>query len=120
MNLELRSLVKPGDLPTERVTLRAKVDLDLGDYLFAQSGYADGVPTINFFHTYWFQYKKISAGDLVVIYSKEGSESSKKLTTGKMAHFYYLDLKSTIWDDPNKAAVILYAPKWESKSVDDF
>jgi len=120
MNLELRSLVKPGDLPNERVTLRAKVDLDVGDYLFAQSGYADGAPTINFFHTYWFPFKKISAGDLVVIYTKVGTESSKKLTTGKRAHFYYLDLKKTIWDDPTKAAVILYAPKWESKSVDDF
>lgn len=120
MNLELRSLVKPGDLPNERVTLRAKVNLDLGDYLFAQPGYFSGVPTINFFHTYWFPFKKISAGDLVVIYTKEGSESSKNLTTGKMAHFYYLDLKEAIWDDSTKAAVILYAPKWESKSVEDF
>ncbi len=120
MNLELRSLVKPGDLSNERVSLRVKLVMDFGDYLFAQSGYADGAPTIKLYHTYWFPFKKVSAGDLIVIYTKKGSDSSKKLTTGKTAHFYYLDLDETIWDDPTKAAIILYAPKWESRAVDDF
>ncbi len=119
MNLELRSIISKGNLAKERLTLRVKADLDLGDFLIAQSGYADGSPTINFYHTYWFPFKKVQKGDLVVIYTKKGKERSKALSTGKTAHFYYLDLDEAIWDDPSKAAIVLHAPIWESKPVDE-
>ena len=116
MTLELRSIVSPGDLDKERITLRANSDLNVGDYLLAQSGYADESPTINFFHTYWFPNKRIESGDLVVIYTKQGAESTRKLTTGKKAHFYYFDLTSAIWQKPDRGAVLLYAPTWQSKA----
>lgn len=119
MKLELRSIVDPGNLAKERITLRATSDLDLGDYLFAQSGYANGSPTIEFFHTYWFQFKLIKKGDLVVIYTKEGIDRENTLKNQRKAHFYYFDLSAPIWDDPNKAAVILYAPTWESRGADE-
>ena len=118
--LELRSIVSPGDLANERITMRAKSDLNVGDYLLAQSGYADESPTINFFHTYWFPYKRIENGDLVVVYTKRGTERTGTLTnTGKKAHFYYLDLATTIWDKPERGAVLLHAPTWQSKPANE-
>lgn len=116
MTLELRSIVSPGELGSERITLRAKTDLDIGDYLLAQSGYSEEGPTINFFHTYWFPNKPIESGDLVVIYTKRGKSNSRKLTTGKHAHFYYLGLASAIWNEPDRGVVLLNAPTWQSKS----
>lgn len=120
MNLELRSIVEPGNLAKERITLRAQSDLDLGDFLVAQSGFIDGSPTTQFFHTYWFPFKRIQKGDLVVIYTKEGIDRENKLKNRGKAHFFYFDLSLTIWNDQSKAAVILYAPTWISKGVPDF
>ena len=99
--------------------MRANTDLDVGDYLLAQSGYVDGSPTIHFFHTYWFPNKSINKGDLVVVYTKSGSDRVRKLTTGKNAHFYYFGLDSTIWDQPHRGAVLLQAPIWQSKSSEE-
>jgi len=119
MKLQLRSIVAPGKLQKERLTLRALEDLDVGDYLVAQSGYADDSPTTDFDHTLWFPYKEIQKGDLVVVYTKAGTNSERVLANGHKAHFFYLDLTSTIWDNPNNGAVVLHAPKWQSKSVSD-
>jgi len=119
MKLELRSIVASGDLKNERLTLRALADLDVGDYLVAQSGYTDDSPTTVFYHTIWFPFKPIQKGDLVVVYTKVGSNKERVLSSGNKAHFFYFDLKSTIWDDRYRGAVVLHAPNWLSKSVNE-
>jgi hypothetical protein len=58
-------------------------------------------------------------GDLVVIYTKVGTNQERVLDAGHKAHFYYLDLPNTIWDRPNIGAIVLHAPIWQSKSVDE-
>jgi hypothetical protein len=67
----------------------------------------------------WFQFKPISKGDLVVVYTKVGSSTSRVLSKGNTAHFYYLNLKLPIWDDPAQGAILLHTPNWVSKSVDE-
>ncbi len=117
MTLELRSIIAPGFLKKERLTLRALSDLDVGDYLVAQSGYTEDNPTTHLFHTMWFPFKRVKKGDLVVVYTKVGANRERVLENGKKAHFFYLDLENPIWDDSEKGAIILYAPSWDSKSV---
>lgn len=119
MNLELRSIVEPGNIAKERITLRAKSDLDLGDYLVAQTNDVESSPATGLLSSYWFQYRKIEKGDLVVIYTKQGAETEKSLSTGRKAHFFYLGLKEPIWGDPTKGALLLLAPTWTYKSVDE-
>ena len=119
MNLKLRSIVAQGNLKNERLTLKALQNLDIGDYLVAQSGYERNSPTTTLFHTLWFPYKPIKKGDLVVVYTKNGSNSERELDNGNTAHFFYFDFSEAIWNDSNKGALVLYAPTWKSKSVDD-
>lgn len=119
MKLELRSIVAPGDLKNERLTLRALTSLDVGDYLVAQTMLIEDYPTTNFDHMIWFPFKQVEKGDLVVIYTKSGESREKPLSKGNTAHFYYLDLSSAIWDDPTKGAIVLHTPTWQSKSVDE-
>ncbi|MDT6939360.1 hypothetical protein RI570_04275 [Brucella pseudogrignonensis] len=119
MNLEIRSIVDPGQFEKERVTFRAKANLDIGDFLFAQAGYANGSPTMDFSYTYWFPYKAINKGDLVVLYTKAGEAREKPLTTGKTAHFFYWDIKKSIWRDLELGAVLLNAPNWVSKQASE-
>lgn len=115
MKLELRSIISAGDITNERLSLRALDDLDVGDYLVAQSGYVDDSPTTNFYYTFWFPFKPIQKGDLVVVYTKVGATKERVLERGNKAHFYYLDLETPIWTRPDRGAVLLYAPTWESK-----
>jgi hypothetical protein len=119
MKLELRSIIAPGDLKNERLTLRALSSLDVGDYLVAQTVLIDNDPATSFDHMIWFPFKTIDKGDLVVVYTKSGKSSEKVLSTGNSAHFFYLNLGSTIWDEPEKGAIILHTPSWQSKSVDE-
>jgi len=119
MNLELRSVVAAGDLKNERLTIRVKADSDVGDYLIAKTGVEHGEPTTSISQVCWLPYEPVSSGDLVVIYTKEGSPRKRKLKSGKTAHFYYLDLTQPIWDDSLDGALLLYAPTWEFKSASE-
>lgn len=119
MNLELRSIIAPGDLKNERLTLRALTNLDVGDYLVAQTMIVNGNPTTSFDHMLWFPFKAINKGDLVVVYTKVGNNTERVLSKGNTAHFFYLDLVTAIWDDPNKGAIVLHTPTWQSKTVDE-
>ncbi len=117
--MELRSIVSPGDLKNERLTLRALADVDVGDYLVAQTMLIEDFPATNFDHMLWFPFKPILKGDLVVLYTKSGSNKERVLKKGNTAHFFYLDLSDPIWDDANKGAILLHTPSWQSKSLDE-
>ncbi|MCJ2069406.1 hypothetical protein MKK75_11485 [Methylobacterium sp. J-030] len=119
MNFEFRSIIKAGDLKDERITLRATSDLDVGDFILAQSGLVDDGPTAHFFYTFWFPYKEIKARDLVVLYTRSGrSGLSKDLENGNSAHFYYWELNEPIWHTTDRTAVLLNAPQWTSESTE--
>lgn len=117
MKLELRSIIAAGDIANERLSLRALDNLDVGDYLVAQSGYIGDNPTTDFYHTFWFPFKPIQKGDLVVVYTKVGRNRERVLERGNKAHFYYLDLETPIWTRPDSGAVLLHAPTWQSKTL---
>lgn len=119
MNLDIRSIVGKGDLTTERITLKVNSDDDVGDYVLLQTGFAGEGVTTAVYQTLWFPYQKVSEGDLVVVYTKRGSQSSKPLKRTGQAHFFYLDLARPIWDDETKAAVLLHAPSWQGKSLSE-
>ncbi|MEJ6399363.1 hypothetical protein [Yoonia sp. 208BN28-4] len=119
MKIELRSIIGAGNLSIERVTLRIVADLDIGDYMLAQSFMFDEQPSTNLQNCFWFPFKEVSKGDLIVLYSKEGTQREKPLSTGANAHFFYLDLKQPIWDDSDMGAVIIETPDWVSKPSQD-
>lgn len=119
MNIEIQSIADKGNHEKERLVLKVLSDSDIGDYLLAQTGYSEGSVTIGVHHTYWFPYKRVSAGDLVVVYSKTGKDSEKELKQGTKAHFFYWGIGTAIWNRSDRALVLLHAPEWVSKSPDE-
>ena len=119
MNLELRSIAAKGDIRNERLTFRVKTALDVGDYVLLQTSYIEGTLTTNIFNSYWFSYGAVAKGDLVVLYTRSGTNSSKPLKDAGTAHFFYWGLRDPIWDDNERAAVILHAPQWQSKPASE-
>lgn len=115
MKIDIQSIADKGNYDKERLVLKVRSDTDIGDYIIIQSGFNDGQVTIGTYQTYWFPYKPVTAGDLVVLYTKSGKENVKELKHGKRAHFFYWGLISAIWNRNDRAPVILHAPEWASK-----
>lgn len=120
MSLIFRNIVSPGNLKDERITFHVNSDCDVGDYILARAIDHAGSPSTELSNTLWFPYNPVKKGDLIVVYTKSGTQSSKPLKSEKNeAHFFFLGLKSTIWDDHSYGALLLLAPKWEFKSLND-
>ncbi|OHX34410.1 hypothetical protein BJL95_17225 [Methylomonas sp. LWB] len=119
MNIDIQSVADKGNLDKERLILKVTADTDTGDYLVIQTGFSNGEVTIGTYNTFWFPYKAVSAGDLVVLYTKSGRENIKELKGSKKAHFFYWGLSSTLWGKNDRAPVLLHAPEWVSKAPDE-
>ena len=109
MNFKFHKLEGVGALSTERVVLRATKDADIGRYVLFRAAIRsdDEVEGGNVPNAFWFPDKNIKKGDFVVLYSKSGTQSEKLDSKGeRTSHFFYWNLKSTIWDDAHRAVVL--------------
>lgn len=119
MKLQIRSVKDKGVFEKERLIMKVLSDTDIGDYILLQTDFYDGEVTIGVHNVYWFPYKKVLAGDLVVLYTKSGSDIEHTSKRGAKAHFFYWGLSKPIWNRKDVAPVILYARAWESKVPDE-
>ena len=119
MKIRIEYVADRGDMYSERLVLRARSDADIGDFMLLRTGFEDDEVTTEIKNTLWFPYERISAGDIVVIYSKTGHYKKKKLRDNRSAHFFYWNQESPLWDDDDAVPVLLYAPKWTSKTLDE-
>lgn len=115
MNLEIRSIADAGIPLKERIILRALADLDVGNYALLKSGVGSTgrEPTSGRKAAYWFPDEKVEAGDLVVLYTKRGSRSTKRLDGGHTAYFFYWGRDEAIWSDRQSGAVLIEIADWQ-------
>lgn len=115
MNLEITSFAGAGDLLRERIVLKARRDLDVGDYAVLRSavGSGEGTPTSGRKIAYWFPNEDVRANDLVVLYTKKGSRGSKPIEGGHTAYFFYWGRDEALWDDHNFGAALLEVRDWQ-------
>jgi hypothetical protein len=114
MKLRISSFADAGQADKERLIIKAESDTDIGDYLvMASSISSSGGATAGRKTAYWFPDKDVKAGDLVVLYSKSGTQSEKKLQSGATAHFFYWGLETPPQWSAGKGAVLLFADEWK-------
>ena len=116
MRLAIQYIADRGHANKERLVLRVRADTDVGDYILIQSDFQGDSVTTFTYNTYWFPYKEVKSGDLVVLYTKSGSANEKVLPDGKCVYFFYWGLDEPIWAAEDRAPVLLHAPEWTSKS----
>lgn len=122
MKINIRSYADAGDLANERLVLNVLEDTDIGNYAILKSSISNtGGATWGSKVAYWFPNKEVKKGDLVVLYTKNGTSSSKELRSGGIAYFYYWKRDSAIWggSPPQSVAVLLEAPHWHVKERTD-
>ncbi len=119
MKLKLKAVADKGNFQRERLVIKVLNDTNVGEFLILRTGFADGQVNIDVSSAYWFPDKSVKAGDLVVLYSKPGTNKDKALDSGNKAHFYYWGESKVLWATPDNAAVLLHAPVWESASTEE-
>lgn len=113
MKIEIVDIKDRGDKSKERLVIKALTDLDVGYYIvFLTKKIGDesfsSIPD----RVFWFPDKRVKEGDLVVLYSKSGTNSIKENKSGNTTHFFYWNLPSTVFEDDKKIPVIIEANGW--------
>jgi hypothetical protein len=121
MNVRIKSVPNAGDLTKERLVLTALAHVDIGAYAvfcsgIADAGTPDAGPVAGPKRAYWFPDYEVNAGDVIVLYTKTGTQS-KKPWNGKTAHFFYWGLSAPIWG-PTVCAVLLLTSEFEFQIVE--
>ncbi|WP_213948807.1 hypothetical protein [Luteibacter sp. dw_328] len=116
MILSVSSFADTGNIEKERVVLRVDSSGDVGRYAVLLSKLTGEHPSAGNQPAYWFPDVPVNEGDLVVLYTKNGSKGKKDLRNGRQAHFLYWGMKTPIWQDDTKKLVILEINKWISSS----
>ena len=116
MKVEIRRVVDAGDLKRERLVLRTRAKVDIGDFMLVCTGLFEDEVTTDVKSSLWFPDKRIEARDLVVVYTKAGRDHEKALGEGRTAHFFYWGRKRPLWDADDVAPVLLHAPHWVTRT----
>lgn len=114
MNLKFSSIADRGITAKERLVLEVVAKTDVGEYAVFRTGVSGTSVTVGVRNTFWFPDKPVAAGDLVVLYSKSGTESEKELERGTKAHFFYWGAGGSLWGGKEDAAVIAHIDEWIS------
>lgn len=120
MSLNIRAVRDKGVVGKERLVLGVEARVDIGKYvLFVTTTKGDDAVSGMVRQTLWLPDHKVDAGDLVVIYTKDSSESVKeKINEDKTKTvFVYWGLGGSIWSHDDAAAVLVKIDDWNWKAV---
>ena len=116
MRVQIQSVADRGNLSRERLVMRVRQNVDIGDFVLIRTGFEHDEVTTDVSNVIWFPYQRLRAGDLVVVYSKRGIDGWKQLDNGHRECRFHWRQDSPLWNDDHVAPVLLYAPQWTSKA----
>lgn len=117
MKVTIKEIIDHGH-NDERIVLSVKEDTDIGEYVVLDTTYTkDGGVSNKVRHPYWFPDKKVSKGDLVILYTKKGKQSETKNANGSISHFFYWGLDINVWNDDGDYALLFHIDEWQSHKV---
>ncbi|MBF0450086.1 MAG: hypothetical protein HQK75_05245 [Candidatus Magnetomorum sp.] len=117
MKVRIENISDFNNLDKECVVLVASEDTNIGGYLiFCVT--IDGKHLDNKVkNVFWFPDKKVKAGDYIVLFSKAGADREKQLKKGGKAYHFFWGNDSSVWDNNQKAAVLLHADEWKTQLI---
>jgi hypothetical protein len=118
MSVQIKHVLKRGEHGSERLVIKVLADDDIGAYAVFQVLTADGSVTNAVRHAYWFPDQPVATGDLVVLYTKPGTQSSKLNKNGQRSYFFYWSREEAVWGEDGAAAVLLHDPHWTHLILD--
>ncbi len=119
MKLKIEHYIDRGNFINERIAFKAQSDCDLKffvvhmTYLMDSGGFYNKPK-----HTFWFPPTEVKAGDWVVLYTKEGTYSSKINNDGGTSHFFYWGLSQPIFNSRKDGIVLAELETWQTKWIE--
>lgn len=118
MSIEIKYVKDAGLKSKERIVLKASTDDDVGRYILFDTTYIEeGVVSNEVRHSFWFPDKEVEEGDLIVVYTRDGSSKSVNNKNGTKSHFFYMGIDKTIWNKTSDSAVLVEIRGWQFKKV---
>jgi hypothetical protein len=108
MKLEITKLIRGGR--EERVVLKAIETTNLCFYQIVDTTYVGDSVSDRFRHLFWFPDYLVEKGDIVVLYTKTGLKSVKQ-NKDKRTHFFYWNVKNSVWNDDADAVKLVQIAK---------
>lgn len=119
MKVSLKYVRNPGMLDKERVVFTVNKLTDIGLFGVMTSNISkDGGALSGGRQAFWFPDKEVKPGDIVVLYSKRGTLSTKENSDGTTSHFFYWNLAIPIWKAAQNGVVLFETRSWEFMAVD--
>lgn len=117
MKIELTSVVDAGDLENERIGFKVRQSCDLKFFAVyhtskTKSGFYNRPK-----HVLWFYPKKVAAGDEIVLYTKDGVDTTETASDHSI-HFLYWRLDESIVQDGD-CIVLSEINDWSVNSFSD-
>ena len=105
-----------GNLEKERLVLKADAIEDLGHYLIFKTTLLDegGFSARPDSRVFWLPDRQIKKGDMVVIYSKEGSLSTKENKDKSTSLFFYWNSKVPLWSKDTDTVVLIKVSEYQA------
>lgn len=105
MELSIRNVQDTEDHESERLLIDVEADCNLASFIVFDSTYtAQNTISNKIRHSYWFWGKNVKKGDLVVLHTTSGVDSSNE--TGDVHHFYW-NLGNNVWNNDHDGASIV-------------
>lgn len=118
MQVRLDYVQGRGTAQQECVHLTVMEDCDLHDYQLLDATYSgDGKISLRHRHSYQLPQFRAKAGDVVVVYTGKGPQTSKRISATNQIHFFYWGLGRTIWNDSGDTALLQMIAAWQTATV---
>lgn len=112
MKAKIRTVIDHGVMSgkdAERIVIDILEDTNMSEYMILDSTYEEGGTISNKIrHPYWFKNRNVKKGDVIVLYTKEGTFNKVENKDKPTTYFYYWGLKSFVWNNDGDAAVLLH------------
>ena len=113
MKLRISSIADRGNHDKERLVVKVLNDAELGFFAIFRSRTANGQLTTGVSDVYWFGEADVKSGDLVVVYTRAGTDNNRIQKSGSTVHFFYWHQREAFWGDEEFVPVLVLTSDWE-------
>lgn len=117
MKIIFDSIKDAGSLEKERVVFKVIEPVNIGNYIVAESvEITDDTFSSKIQNVFWFPDQEMKEGDLVVLYTKEGTKANTINSDNSTTYFFYWGLTRP-HTELAKSVVVLFEAKWKTFGV---
>jgi hypothetical protein len=119
MKLVLQRIADRGVPDKERLALKVASDTTLSYFVVLDTAYLTP-QTINSVpkRAFWFPPKPVKTGDWVILFTKAGTPSERKLEDGTTAHFFFWGQPQVLWNQTGNCAVVMELSDWTTTAYE--